>query len=260
MDTDQILKVSLIKEVIKPTKPHRHADYHELILLSEGSGFHEIDDVNFDVIAPVMYYLRPGQTHCWNFSSVPKGHVILFKDELLRKEDIDRLYTFPAQIDLKGQPFLHVLLTEFAAEAKSGEVGTSVLEAYLHLLIAKLKQLSKTPKSTQSSIDQLFLSFKRLVNNHFLINKQLAFYTDVLSVTISVLNEACKKSAKKTALAVINERVLLEAKLLLSATGQPISCVADTLAFSDSSHFIKFFKHHTNLTPGQYREMAIGKQ
>jgi len=259
MHTGEVLKVSLMKEIIKPTSPHRHANYHEFIFLSQGSGFHEMDQQEYDVISPVAYYLRPGQTHCWNFSSIPKGYVILFREELLLKEDIDLLYTFPAHIQLKDQAVIFTLLDALYLEFKIQNSGTEVHQAYLHLLIAKLKMLSQSPAAHHGAT-QLFQQYKRLINDHFLQQRQLNFYAGALNITPAVLNSTCKKAVDKTALAVINERILLEAKILLSATGKAISEIAHDLGFADSPHFIKFFKLYTNLTPGNYRELALNKR
>ncbi|WDF54208.1 AraC family transcriptional regulator [Mucilaginibacter sp. KACC 22063] len=260
MEADLEIKVSLMKEVIKPTRPHRHANYHELILLNQGSGFHEIDGHQFEVISPVAYYLRPGQTHCWNFSSLPKGFVILFREELLLKEDIEILFRFPAQIALSAADHpLFDLVNLLYNEFKSAAPDTGTYRAYLHLLIAKLRQLSKTGKPIFNGADHLFQQYKRLVNDHFAQTRELGFYAERLHVTTAVLNETCKKAVYKTPAVVINERILLEAKLLLSATGKSVHEIATDLGFTDSPHFIKFFKQNTNLTPGAYREMAVTK-
>lgn len=61
LEDELVLKVSRMKQVIKPTKPHKHAGYHELIFLSKGSGKHTIGDETFDVIPPSGFYLGPGQ-------------------------------------------------------------------------------------------------------------------------------------------------------------------------------------------------------
>lgn len=261
LETDLVLKVSLMKEVIKPTKPHRHADYHELIWLSEGSGYHEIDEISFEVQAPVAFYLRPGQTHCWNFSSIPKGYVILFKEELLKKDDIDLLYNLPAQIAVADEGLLFAFLAAFYTEYKAKGPALDIHTAYLHFLIAKLRQYAAngTLQPIQA-VHDVFQQYKRLINSHFLQQKQLAFYAGRLHVTTAALNDACKKAVYKTASAVFNERVLLEGKVLLSATAKPIGEIAGILQFSDSPHFIKFFKQHTNLTPGAYRELALAKK
>lgn len=256
LDTGTPFKVSLMKEVIKPTVPHRHAGYHELILLSQGAGFHEIDGLSSEIIPPVAYYLRPGQTHCWNFTAIPKGYVILFREELLLKQDINAFYGFPSLIRLQ-QPDIFFQLTtiihlEYARQAWSANTA----QAYIHLLVSKLQQSVVQHQSDLRPANSLFQQFKQLINTHFATRKDLAFYAAHLHITTAVLHKTCKKAMDKTPGAVINERVLLEAKLLLSATEKPISDIAIELGFTDSPHFIRFFKQHTHLTPRSYREMA----
>lgn len=258
--TEDLFKISMMKTVIKPTSPHRHADYHEFIFLHEGSGFHDIDDMSFEVIPPAAFYIRPGQTHCWNFSALPKGYVLLFREDLLLKEDIDILFSLPSHISLGDQPPLFRLLADLYEEYKAAGPAHAVYGAYLHLLITKLKTFAGVKGDVLTFSDGLFQQYKRLVNDHFPDHRQLKFYVAKLNTTTGTLNEICKKSAGKTASAIINERVLLEAKMLLSATVKPVKEIAAALKFSDTPHFVKFFKLYTNLTPGKYRELALLKK
>ena len=260
LKADQLLKLSVMKEVIKPTSPHRHAGYHELIILRQGAGFHTIDDQEFEINPPTVYYLRPGQTHCWNFSSIPKGHVLLFKEELLSKQDTSLLFDFPPELFLDADHALFSLFTLFFEDTKNLMLNNDTLTAYLHLIITKLKAFIKTAKPKLDGASHLVQEFKRLINQHGLVQRQLAFYAEQLNVTTAVLNSASKKAMNKTPAVLINERVLLEAKLLLSATAKPIGEIGMDLGFADTSHFVKFFKQNTLLTPGLYREMAMSKK
>lgn len=260
ISADSRFKISAMKAVIKPTRPHRHADYHELIFLDEGAGFHEIDDSRYDVNPPVVFYLRPGQTHCWNFSALPKGYVLLFREELLLKEDIDFLYGLAACTSVPEEARLFPLLAELYGEFQAGGMADTVAGAFLHLLVIKLKTVAGTKVGGAGLADGLFQQYKRLVNEHFQESRQLKFYASRLNTTVGTLHAACKKSTGKTAASIINERVLLEAKMLLSATALPVKQIAADLQFSDSPHFAHFFKQHTNLTPRKYRDMALSKQ
>lgn len=253
-------KISQMKEIIKPTKLHRHANYHEFILLTQGSGSHEIDDTVYEVMAPVAYYLRPGQAHCWNFSSIPKGFVILIKEELLLKEDIDLLYTLPGQILVTDSELLFKLASDLYQEFKSNTSTSAIYQAYIHLLTVKLKHASGLQNPIPPALGNLFQKYKRLVNDHYLQYKQVSFYAEQLHMSSAALNEVCKKSVGKTASTLISERILLEAKMLLSATDRSISEIAHLLDFSDSPHFINFFKLRTKLTPGAYRTLALHKK
>lgn len=260
MDTGQLIKVSLMKEVIKPTRAHRHANYHELILLSQGAGFHVIDGQEIEVNAPVAYYLRPGQTHCWNFSALPNGYVILFREELLLKQDISTLFNFPVKIHLRSNDLVFAIAALLQEEFKLKPFNNADYSAYIHLLITKLSILANAEKPNFVKGTHILQQFKRLVDSSFAQGKPLSYYAGQLNITTAVLNQTCKRVAGKTPATIINERVLLEAKLLLSATGKSVNEIAAGLGFADSPHFIRFFKQSTNLTPGIYREMARGKQ
>src|SRR5690554_8217759 len=84
-------KVSRFKEVIKKTRPHKHDAYYELVFLSEGEGFHWIEEEEFRVTAPEFYLLQPGQVHYWQFTAVPKGFVVLFTEEIGRASCRERV-------------------------------------------------------------------------------------------------------------------------------------------------------------------------
>ena len=63
-----------------------------------------------------------------------------------------------------------------------------------------------------------------------------------------------KKYSKKGALSFINTRVLSEAKSLIRYTDYNINEVSQSLRFSDTSNFVKFFKKYTGQTPSQYKK------
>ena len=95
LDEGLLFKISRFKEKIKKTSPHKHDDYYELIFLGEGEGFHWIETEKYLVSTPECYFLKPGQLHYWQFTSIPKGFVILFKADFfdnLKETDIINLY------------------------------------------------------------------------------------------------------------------------------------------------------------------------
>jgi AraC family transcriptional activator of pobA len=52
--------------------------------------------------------------------------------------------------------------------------------------------------------------------------------------------------------------VLTEAKRALVFTGQPIHEVSYDLGFADPSHFARFFRKQTGMTPQAFRERRGG--
>lgn len=256
---DQQLKISPFKEVIKPTVPHKHANYYELILLEQGGGYHQIDDHQYDVSPPTAYFLKPGQTHCWNFSCIPTGFVILFREELLTRECLDIVYHLPTTISLSNSPSLFELAKQFCQDYRI-PASQGVLNTYLQLILLKMNEEMATPARGHQLFSPVYYQFKALVNEHFLKIKKIQVYAKMLHLPPAQLTSICKTASGKTPGMLLNERIVLEAKTLLSNTHLSIKEITDALDFSDPSNFVKFFKLYTNLTPGQYRELAFSRQ
>jgi AraC-like DNA-binding protein len=92
------------------------------------------------------------------------------------------------------------------------------------------------------------------VGQHFLTHRKVSDYAGMLHVSANHLNRTIKSQSDKTAHELIDEMILMEAKALLRQTTFSIAEIAYQLDFSDPSHFNKFFKKLTGITPLQYRE------
>lgn len=243
-----------MKPVIKPTKPHKHAGYHELIFLSKGSGKHTIDDQTFEVNPFIGFYLKPGQVHCWDFSQIPEGFVVLFKEEVMTiyTETLNNLYRMPVKFDLPRQTGLFDLLGQFYNDFKSGH-DRKTLQAYLNLILLKTLEMANQDMRVESFIVADFYRFKKLVNEHFMDLRQVNQYADLMNLSVKRLNTICNSAAQTSAIDIIKERMVIEAKNLISHTALTVSEIAFRLNFSDASNFVKFFKSLTALTPMEYR-------
>jgi AraC-like DNA-binding protein len=256
IEAKQLLKISPFKEIIKPTVPHKHADYFELIVLSQGAGFHTIDDQNYEVLPPSIFLLKPGQTHCWDFSRIPKGFVVLFREELLSREGLEIVYHLPAQQVLTNSDNLMELVSSFHQDFRIG-TSLNLLKAYLQLILLKVSEGQNHVQKENSQFNSDYYRFKSLINEHFYQLRKIQDYAGLLNITTTQLNNICKRVSGKTPSMLLSERLLLEAKTMLASTSISIKEIAAELEFADTSHFVKFFRLNTNLTPGQYRELAV---
>lgn len=251
---DMLIEVSRMKPVIKPTKPHKHAGYHELIFLFKGSGMHTIDDQKFEVKPYTGFYLKPGQVHCWDFSQIPEGFVILFKEEVMATytETMNNLFSMSVQFNLPEQTGLFTLLEQFYDDFKAWR-DNKILQAYLNLTLLKTLALADKNTSVEPSIIADFYAFKKLVNDHFIELRQASQYAEQMNLSVKRLNAICRSAAQSSAIDIIKERILIEAKNLITHTTLTVSEIAFRLNFSDVSNFVKFFRSLTALTPMEYR-------
>ena len=258
IEDDRLVKVSMMKRVIKPTRPHKHDGYHELILLSKGSGTHTIDDQIFEVRPALGFYLKPGQVHCWDFSQVPEGFVILFKENCMDSYSatLSRLFMVPGTFDHKEDPSLFLQVEQFY-KAYASHQQQEVLDAHLNLILLKMLNLEHHTVMADPSSATDFYRFKTLVNENYLDLRNVSAYADLMNLSVHRLNAICQRNVQTTALSIIKERVLIEAKNLVTHTSLSVSEIAYRLNFSDPSNFVKFFKSLTMLTPLQYRSELV---
>jgi AraC family transcriptional activator of pobA len=101
-------------------------------------------------------------------------------------------------------------------------------------------------------------SLRKLVEEHFHQERQLSFYAGKLAMTVDRLNDHVRRATGVTAGHLIRQRVLTEAKRQLVFTSQPIHEIAYDLAFSDPSHFARFFRKQTGTTPHEFRAARGG--
>ncbi|SEJ26220.1 AraC-type DNA-binding protein [Dyadobacter koreensis] len=95
--------------------------------------------------------------------------------------------------------------------------------------------------------------FLKLVVQRFKEEKSVQAYADMLNITPKYLSTATRELTGKTAGDLIDEMLILEAKVLLSTSGMPIAHIAEFLNFSDQFVFSKFFKKHAGLNPSTFR-------
>jgi AraC family transcriptional regulator, transcriptional activator of pobA len=120
----------------------------------------------------------------------------------------------------------------------------------------------------QKQIVQPMVVRDRLVNTFFsLLNQQFpvdspenslklltpAHFADLLHVHVNHLNSVVKKYSGKSTRTIIHERIVAEAKTLLRNTNWNIAEIAYALGFEYPSHFNKYFKQFTAVTPVEFR-------
>ena len=87
------------------------------------------------------------------------------------------------------------------------------------------------------------------------IKNNVAHYAGLLNTTPQNLNATCRKAVNQPAAEVLADYIISEAKRLLIYTNNTVSEIAFELNFNDPSHFVKYFKRYTGLTPKAFRSM-----
>ena len=111
--------------------------------------------------------------------------------------------------------------------------------------------------STRSNLpahERITIGFKKLLNYNIAKHHSVSFYASELNVTPNHLNKSVRLTVNKSASALIDELIILEAKVLMQKSNMTVQEVALETGFEDMSYFGRFFKKHTGYTPLEYRK------
>lgn len=243
------------------TKPHRHKKYLEIVYFTEGEGCHHVDSKRYEVESPVVFIINKEQVHFWEISTIPKGCVIIIKEEFLEKT-LDKyinnlLSEFYSREKIqipKDDSSVSALFNVLFLEMQQPHVQREVVEGALKALLTIIIRYSEQNTSNNENVDKISPFMDLLLETH---KNSVTFYVNALNTTFHSLNELCKAKYNKTASQVIAFEIIKEIKRRLLYTDKSVSEIAFNLEFNDVSHFVKYFKRHTGITPLQFKNNKI---
>lgn len=128
-----------------------------------------------------------------------------------------------------------------------------MIQSEINTLLLDLERIG-LDKKRYTVLPDLLLKYKMLIEERYKATRQVQEYAGQLGVSANYLNVLVRKHLGKSALSLINERVILEIKRRLLRTEKGISEIAYELGFDELSYFSRFFKRHTGMTPVAFRE------
>jgi AraC-like DNA-binding protein len=250
---------------------HRHIFYH-LVCFSHGAGSHSIDFLRYPVEAGQIYFMPPGQVHSWSFEGRQEGWVINFSVDFLRaflldQGYLDRFAFFSGRAEdsvvrlvppVREQVYelLEQMLRQFDGGDRSDAdlLRVRLLELFL---VVRAGMPAGHAAHAMGQKQQMMVQLRGLIDQHYKTLRLPGEYARLLHITPNHLNSLCQELLGRPAGAVIRDRVLLEAKRLLTNADMTAAEIAYELNFQDNSYFSRFFKKYEGVTPEGFRREHI---
>lgn len=249
---------------------HQHT-YYEIIWVEKGSGIHTIDFVDYHYSGPCIFLLHPRNAHKIQKDILSSGGVIKFNEHFFTNDEPASkfLLKFAVFNDIDVLPVLNLSISEakkikylfeiIFAEINERQIPmTTLVLSLLKSLLLKIYQIKKESfpiDNLYNPTSNRYQEFQELVEKYFKHQHTLTFYSEKLKFSTRTLNELCKKNSHKTAHQLIKDRLLLEAKRMLTYTDFSVKEIAFQLGFDDSSYFTRFFIVNTQMSPTAFRKL-----
>jgi AraC family transcriptional regulator, transcriptional activator of pobA len=155
---------------------------------------------------------------------------------------------------LKIESLLQMCVDEFRT---IDNIQKDMLQMLLKRLIIIATRLAKdqylTDKRLTDNKLDIIRRYNLLVENHYRKQHQVQFFAQQLNRSPKTLANLFAIYNHKPPLAVIQERVALEAKRLLMYTEKTSKEIAYELGFEDAAYFSNFFKKQTGYSPTDFK-------
>jgi AraC family transcriptional regulator, transcriptional activator of pobA len=252
------------------SRPHKH-DFYLLLYITNGTGTHDIDFKSYPVSPGCFFLMTPGQVHSWNLNEGIDGYIIFFHPAFYRMQQMEsNLVEFPFFHSLNASPYIQLdqdqrIIIDFVMNCvheeflTDGKIDLRILRSYLEIILLRLSRNYKpaSADNVTNTTTYKLRQLEQLIEKHYLKKKLPREYADLMNLSPSYLNTICKEALGKTLTDLISDRIILEAKRLLSYSNLNVSQVSNKLNFSDSSYFIRFFKKRTGATPESFKASLV---
>ena len=258
-------------ESLEPTctrcmPPYRQNFYQIGILSHTGESHINLNTNAVDLRAHPLWFVVPGQIFSWVRDPATKGFHIQFKREFLDHIIPNLTAEFPFLKITENSVFQMTDAEQISLQTDMARMLSLItqpnpykrkmLENLLIAVLYNCKSVYDQFKTTEGQLSRsqlLTQQFQQLVNKLYLDTKNVGDYAAQLNVTPNHLTTVVKQVTGKTAKDIIQSRLFLESKNLLTYSNLDIAEVAYQLNFDEPSHFSRFFKKYSGTTPNRFR-------
>lgn len=264
-----------IHKTIPFRSPFFRTEYFSFVFVKEGRGSYTTDAHTFSTQPRTIYFTNPGHIKAFEMDELKDAYIITLTEAFLRENvHADIFHEFPFLLAEMVPPkvltveefaeFETLYLQIFQEFNKQSAFRNKILGNLFVVLLLKIKEkfwLSYNPMAEGYGGSQIVRSFKKLLEQHFTelasgkkeYLYQVQDYAAELHLHPNYLSNVIKSKTGKTVNAWIADRTISTAKSLLKNTTLASKEISIRLGFSEATHFARFFKKNTGITPNSFR-------
>ncbi len=245
---------------------HQHADIVQLLYMYRGEAQLEIEGVQQHVREASLVVVPALCAHGYTFAPGTEGWVLSLAAPLVAQFE----QQFGQPLSALGKAScLHIaqeagrIATLFETLHAEYRADNGARDMMIHSLLGALlvwlsRQQGLAPQSDSLSERRrvTLKRFNQLVETHYREHRSIAWYAGQLCMSSAHLNTLCHAFHGCSALGVVHQRLLLEARRSLLYTHLTIAQIAEEMGFSDATYFSRFFRRVGGCAPGAFRQAA----
>ena len=245
-------------------KPHLHAHLYQIFFIESGKITLDSSAQSQPLKTPCILVIPPNTLHGLNYSADVKGNILTMSDAVF-----DDLFPISASLSFEFETLkyialvpdsfkkLNLLIKELNEELFTNKIGKRVmLNSLLHQLFISLhRMIIIDGNNIHGDTNTTLHYYRRFIQSVKTAGKQKSIpaFAKELSITAVHLNRICNQVCSKSALFIVQEHLMEQAKNYLSHTSLTITEIAYNLNFEYPNYFARLFKKLNGVSPKEYR-------
>jgi len=264
---------------IIPSQPNKIEpmvfDFYKISFVKNFNGYLKYGKTQFTGNDGVLYFVEPGQQYSCTSTKPWEGYQILIHPDIYKKylseKNISSFSFFSYDVDEslllteQEENTVSLLMSQAWNEMENmkDDFSIPIILSYINTLLVTAERFYSRQFSTRKTMcNQLASDFFKLLKtyyrntNAFSNKKQpsVLFFADRLNVTPNYLSDTIRHHSGKSALNIIHDYIIEEAKILLITSSQTVSEISYFLGFEYPNYFSRLFKRKTTFSPSDYRK------
>ncbi len=249
-------------------KEHLHTELYQVFIIESGEGLLVSEQKEIELCAPCIITIPSHTLHGFNFHPSIVGEVITFSESFLEtlfknspKVLLELNHLKHLSFETENVAFENLLMLKSQIIKELYEENPekqTVLQSLFRVFFIGLYRFSLllthqiTPSDNRTV--RYFQAFQKSIKQSLQESKPIHEYAKELNITTVHLNRICQSLVQKSALQIVHEYIINEAKKYLLNTNYSVSEVSYFLNFKDPAYFTRLFKKMTGVSPSEFRK------
>lgn len=260
------------------TSPPLRVDHYAVVLIRTGGGTFTVDGVTHETRARTVYFTNPGHVKGFSYRAETTGLLLTFDEPFLREyAHPDPFRELPFLLAETAPPFY----ADAEAFARLDRLALQVVDEFGRpssvqkrvvgsLLMATLLRFRDACWSAYSPAEEgdrgsaIVSAFRRDLETHLRAlvagtagPPTVADLAQAQALHPTYLGTVVRAKTGRTVGEWVARRLAAEARAQLADRRRSVQEVGFALGFSEATHFSRFFKRETGLTPSAFRRSRV---
>jgi AraC-like DNA-binding protein len=249
-------------------------DFYKISFVKNFNGFIQIGNTKFEGENGVLHFVEPKQVYTCNSTNPWKGFQILihpdiFKNHFTHKKintynffsyEVNETLLLNKEEEKLVSNLMEMAWSEFNSQKDAFSIP--IILSYISTLLNLAERFYERQFDTRKKLcNQLSSVFFDMLKTYYskstdieIQQPSVQYFANKLNITPNYLSDTVKHHSGKSALTIIHDFIIEEAKNKLTNSNFTVSEISYQLGFEYPNYFSRLFKRKTNLSPSEYRK------